>query len=208
MVGKWRSLDVPRLTLRFAGTRIYTIHSSTADHLPHSPSAVGHTDDDEFLSLFSVFSSSPSSGNQEDFEPQTPTSDLPTRLSPPCTTDDNHRWLSEQPSNDLTFPCIPSYDTDFSAVPCRDGTCKPSDLMPTLQDFRPSVDHSRARIRISPSSQSMSMRIGFSGDPSPDDAVVLVCSFLVSLPSPSSVIDQSKVGGGDRMGGSSRGMNS
>jgi hypothetical protein len=54
-----------------------------------------------------------------------------------------------------------------------------------------------------PSSQSMSRRIGFSGDPSPDDAVVLVCSFLVSLPSPFSVIDHSKVGGGDRMGGSS-----
>jgi hypothetical protein len=88
----------------------------TADHLPHSPSAVGHTDDNEFLNLFSIFSSSPSSDNQEDFGPRTPTSDLPTRLSPSCTTDDNHRWLSEQPSNDLTFPCTPSYGTDFSAV--------------------------------------------------------------------------------------------
>jgi hypothetical protein len=61
---------------------------------------------------------------------------------------------------------------------------------------------------ISPSSQSMSMRIGFSGDLSLDNAVELVCSSPVSPSSPSSVIDQSKVGGGDRMGGSSIGMNS
>jgi len=39
------------------------------------------------------------------------------------------------------------------------------------------------------------------------EVVQLIPAFLVSLPSPFSVIDQSKVGGGDRMGGSS-GMNS
>jgi hypothetical protein len=61
---------------------------------------------------------------------------------------------------------------------------------------------------IPPSSQSMSMRIGFSGDLSLDNAVELVCSSPVSPSPPSSVIDQSKVGGGDRMGGSSIGMNS
>jgi hypothetical protein len=39
---------------------------------------------------------------------------------------------------------------------------------------------------ISSSSQYMSMRIEFSGDPSPDEVVVLVYSFVVSPPSSSS----------------------
>jgi hypothetical protein len=102
-----------------------------------------HTDDNEFLNLFSIFSSSPSSGNQ-DFEPRIPTSDLPTRLLLPCITDDNHKWLSEQLFNDLIFFYILLYDTNFSAVLSRDGTCKPLNLISllNLQNFRPSANYS------------------------------------------------------------------
>jgi hypothetical protein len=56
---------------------------------------------------------------------------------------------------------------------------------------------------VSPSSQFMSMIVGFSGDPSPNDVVVFPCPSL--LPPSSSIVDQSKAGGGDRVGRGSMG---
>jgi hypothetical protein len=63
---------------------------------------------------------------------------------------------------------------------------------------------------ISPFSQSMSMKIGFSGNLSPDEVVMLVCSFFVLLPFSFSlsVIGRLEAGDGDRVGGNSMGMSS
>jgi hypothetical protein len=57
-----------------------------------------------------------------------------------------------------------------------------------------------------PSSSSSSMRIGFSGDPSPNDVVEFPCSSL--LPLSSSIVGRSKAGDRGRVEGNSTGMSS
>ena len=74
-------------------------------------------------------SSNPPTSSQGNYEPMTPLSYPSARSSPVHTTDDDSRWLSEQPLNNFSFPDVPSHATDSSAFPSHDGTCRPSDLM-------------------------------------------------------------------------------
>jgi hypothetical protein len=57
-----------------------------------------------------------------------------------------------------------------------------------------------------PSSSSSSMKIGFSGDLSPNDVVKFPCPFL--LPLSSSIVGRSKAGDRGRVEGNSMGMSS
>jgi hypothetical protein len=52
----------------------------------------------------------------------------------------------------------------------------------------------------------MSMRIGFSGDPSPENVVALLCPPV--LPPNSSTVGRSEAGGGERAEGASMGISS
>jgi hypothetical protein len=110
------------------------------DHLLYYSSAAGRTKRDEFTNGFPV-SSNPPTSSQENYEPRTPLSYPSARSSPVHTTDDDNRWLLEQPLDNFSFPNVPSHATDPSAF-LSHGTCRPSDLMlpPEIHNHQFTID--------------------------------------------------------------------
>jgi hypothetical protein len=104
----------------------------------HLRLAVQKETSSQMVSLFLLIHQPPAKKN---YELRTPLSYPSARSSPVHTTDDDNRWLSEQPLDSFSFPNVPSHATDPSAF-LSHGTCRPSDLMlpPEIHNHQFTID--------------------------------------------------------------------